>query len=274
MPFGVATITGTRFDFGSLPAVQDPSHKTDEYARVKLPEEVSKQVVYIKLERTDNLSDTQHSATHPWVEQFTAIREGYEPGFTAVHSTGETGETVQGFSEDLGYILTFHGTFSGTRAIDENNREVLTEEQATLRETMFNTRFPRARQFDFRLHEVIKTDGPPRRRRVTEAAESQAAHAQEQMFKKQEEFFAKLLGMIQGAGGQMAPAGSKTLQEQLSDAMHLIPEQKDALSEYAREEAGVTEVELQTEPASPVAMEPPKPLPPMIKPRIGRPPKE
>lgn len=260
MPFGVERITGISLDFKDAVGVQDPKHKTDVFQRLVLPDAIKASVFYTKNERMDVMSDTQHSAKHPWVEQYTAIRDGYEPGFRGINSIGETGEQAQGVSESLGLIMTFHGTYADVIAIDENNKEFLTEDQAVAREEAFATTLPRARRFQFRLHEVIKTDGPQARERLNEAVQQQTARAQEQMFSKQEEFFSHLIKMIQGQGGTPVANAAEIFKAEIAAQVGLTPEQIAAQEEYAKTDNLPPETES--------TLNPPQPI---IRPRVSNP---
>jgi|1_EtaG_2_1085319.scaffolds.fasta_scaffold11498_2 hypothetical protein len=225
-------LSGTALALDSATAVQDPKRKADQFARMVMPGALRKQIFYIKIEMSDGRSDTKHDPNFPWVEQFTAIREGFEPGFRNINSVDPSGAEVQGVSEDQGYIMTFHGTPGGSVAVDEQNMSILSEVQAQMQEDNFGISLPRGIQWEFRLHEVILTDGPQSRERVQEHAEQQRARAEEKSFSKQEAFFERLLGMIQAKGGQPVVNAKEVFQQEMAPSIDLSPEQKAAAEAY------------------------------------------
>ena len=233
-------------------AIQDPRHKLDRYAHMQLTPEQKGVVVYSKLESQGDLADLRHT-TAPWIEQYTAVAEGQlgYRNFAVAHENDD--QPPGGAAEHDGMIFTFHAAPSGTVALDPNTRQILTETQASIQEETFNQRLPRYTQWDFKLHEVIVTDGPERRARLMESNEEQRARAetkyltgQEKLLEKQTAVFERLINMISSNGGQ-AIVTAETLKE-VSEAKvleGLQPEQIEALEqlqaserEYASERAG------------------------------------
>jgi hypothetical protein len=227
-------LSGTSLLLDPGTAVQDPKRKADVYARMILPETLKSQVFYIKIEMTDGRSDTKHDPGYPWVEQFTAMREGFEPGYHNINSVDPSGTEVQGVSEDQGFIMTFHGTPGGQIAVDEQNMSIMPDSQAQMQEDNFGISLPRGVQWDFRLHEVIFTDGPESRERVQEHAEQQRARAEEKSFTRQEAFFEKLIGMIQDKGGKPVENAKEIFESQMGkDPGSLEPSAEQRAAEAA-----------------------------------------
>mgnify|MGYP001560339647 CR=1 FL=1 len=239
-------------------AVQDSHHKLDRYAIMGLTPEQSLTVVYSKLESQGDLADLRHT-TPPWVEQYTSISEG-QLGYRNIfihHGDGEPPESGAGDHE--GFIFTFHGAPSGTVALDPNTKQILTQAQADIQEETFNQRLPRYTQWDFRLHEVIVTDGPARRARLMESNEEQRARAEEKylngqdkMIQKQMAFFEILLQKISANGGQTVVTADalKDIATETAVGSNLQPEQVAALDElqrandeYEKENAGMVAVD-------------------------------
>ena len=155
-------------------AVQDPKHKLDRYARASLSSEQSGTVLYSKLESQGDLADLKHTVG-PWMEQYTAVSEK-QLGFRNISVQHEDDDQpTSGVSEHDGMIFTFHGAPAGTVALDPGSKQILTEVQAEIQEETFNQRLPRYTKWDFRLHELIVTDGPARSERLMESNEEQRA---------------------------------------------------------------------------------------------------
>ncbi len=168
----------------------------------------------------------------------------FEPGFRGLNTTID-GATIQGVPTDAGMILTFAGRCAPEKvAIDTQTQEILTEAQAQIREDTFSTEYPRYNLWQFRIKELVRTDGPQRLARLAEAAEEQRARAEEETFGKMGAFFERLLKMIEAKGGTVTPeaatvtvAAEKANREATKAAMN--PDQQAALEDWEKEEADV-----------------------------------
>lgn len=229
---------GLALNLNTLQGEQDKSHQRDVYEYVTIPEEMKRRVIYTKIEGP--LSDTHHTPGMEWIEEFTGMREGVEVGFRGINvSDGEA--TYQGLPTDLGLIIMFAGTCAPEQiAVDTENQEMLTEEQAQLREATFGRNYPRYNKWEFRIKQIIKTDGPQRAARLFEAAEEQRAQAETESFDRMgkglEAVFSRILTMIDAKGGAVTPEAAAALQEagkmvEKQGAKNMTPEQKDALAE-------------------------------------------
>ncbi len=232
-------------------AIQDPRHKLDRYARLTLTPELKGMTIYSKLESQGDLADLRHT-TPPWVEQYTEVGEG-QLGFRNIGIQHDDGEgPTQGVPEHDGFIFTFHGSPAGTVALDPNTRQILSEAQAQIQEETFQQRLPRYTQWDFKLAELISTDGPDRRARLMESNEEQRARAEEkylsgqgQMLQIQKEMFEGILKMIQANGGQAVVTAEslkevvekKTTEGLLPDQIAALDELQKANDEYEKERA-------------------------------------
>jgi len=76
-----------------------------------------------------------------------------------------TGDERIGLTEDDGVIIDFIGKPIGLVAMT-NRGEILTEEEAELREEATGQNLHRYKQFGFRIHKLTKTDGPAGRRQL------------------------------------------------------------------------------------------------------------
>ena len=170
--------------------VQDPKHKRDVFARLTLPEEIKKKRMFIKLEGLGDDSNVHHSKSpkEPWViqciehDKIDLIDEDGDRPY-ALSDAG-------GITEDAGLILTFHGIWSSDVAINPENGMPLEEDRVSMIEDLNpNTRLLRKAQFDFYLHDVVYTDGPARRERLSEDADNQRARAEEESHRSQQKFY-------------------------------------------------------------------------------------
>lgn len=221
-------------------AVQDSRRKLDRYAYMELTPEQKGMVVYSKLESQGDLADLRH--TNSWVEQYTAIGEG-QLGYRNIFVQHDDGEQPEGGAGDHeGLIFTFHGAPAGTVALDPNTKQILTQAQAEIQEETFNQRLPRYTQWDFKLHEVIVTDGPARRARLMESNEEQRARSEEkylssqaEMLRMQMEIFRELHQQIVANGGR-GVVTTDSLKEIATEKVdgNLQPEQVAALEELQR----------------------------------------
>jgi len=197
--------------------VQDPKHKRDVFARLTLPNEIKKRCMFIKLEGLGDDSNVHHSKSpkEPWVIQCIEHNK-----VDLIDEDGDMPYAMSeggGITEDAGLIMTFHGTWVADVAINPENGLPLEENRVSMIEDLNpNTQLVRKAQFDFHLHEVVYTDGPARRERLSEDADNQRARAEEESHKAQQKFYesqmefqrantAMLLAVIeklQGAGAQ------------------------------------------------------------------------
>lgn len=171
--------------------VQDKKHIRDKYARVVLSKEQQGKTIYTKRINNSAVSDYRPDPASVWVEQFTAhervnmVDEDDNPVFV------NREDNAGGISEAAGVILTFHGRMTKTIAVDLSGvvpREMSLIEAESL-EDGYSVRFPRFSLWEFKLHEVVYTDGPERNSRLMEAAEEQRARQEEKSLKTQEDFY-------------------------------------------------------------------------------------
>ena len=252
-------VRGLNIDLNALTGRQDPKHTLDEYVRLDLPPVLTDTVVYSKLE--GGIADTVHDPKFPWMEQFVGIRENYEPGSRNIASPAKGKDPPeQGIPEHAGLIFTFHGTPGGRVAIDQNTKDMLTEEQAQLREDTFNTTYPRFTKWDFRIHEIVRTNGPELRSRLYQSSEERRASAEQSALASQEKLFVKLFEMIEKRGGKVTDeakeaAGVMTT-EKIAASIGVAPDelarwQQDAAESLAKEPPETMEIQARRGPGRP-----------------------
>ena len=230
---------GAKLDLRNLRGVQDPKHKIDRYEHVPVPPTLDGKVIYTKIE--GDLADTHHMEDKEWLEVYTGLRDGFEPGVRGIY-TQDADYSIQGIPEDAGLIVEMVGTCSPDKvAIDSTTMEILTEPQAQLREDTFGASYPRYNLWEFRIARIIKTDGPERTARLMDSAEEQRAKAEEASFGKMGAFFDQMLKMIEQRGGAVTPeaakviadAGKKMEEEQREEKKkEITPDQKQALEDW------------------------------------------
>lgn len=222
---------GAELDLNALDGKQDEGHKRDVHIHLSIPKKLQEKVIYTKIEGP--LSDTHHQPGREWIEEFTGVREGHEPGWRGINV--KDGDSVsQGIPSDAGLIITFAGTCAPEQvAIDTQTQEIMSEEQAQLKEETFDRQYPRYNLWQFRIKHIVKTDGPIRAQRLSEAAEEQRARAEEESFDRMgkgfESVFARLMEMIEKRGGVATP-----------EAAQMAKEAEAQVSEQQKEEARKT----------------------------------
>ena len=85
----------------------------------------------------------------------------------------------------------YHGT--PTRTVAIINGEIIDDDTAAMREELLEKDYPRYVEWGFRVEEVILTDGPRERERLSEAQEQKRNRAESKMFDSQREFFTALM---------------------------------------------------------------------------------
>jgi len=171
--------------------VQDKKHVRDKYARVVLTKEQREKTIYTKRINNSSVSDYRPDPTKVWTEQFTEHERVNMVDEDGAHVFVNREDNAGGISASAGVILTFHGRATKTIAVDLTGtvpREMSLIEAESL-EDGYSVRFPRFTLWEFKLHEVIYTDGPERNSRLMEAAEEQRARQEEKSLKTQEDFY-------------------------------------------------------------------------------------
>jgi len=164
-----------------------------------LKEEQSKPVLYRKLEsQNPDISDTQTDTSKVWVQQYTgmpsALKDsGVDPRILVKDDLGNEGA----IKEDDGFILTFHGTYAGERALDERGIPISIDQAEEFQE--LTGKVPnKFNLWEFRLHEVVITDGPERRAKLMESAEEQRNKAEDKMLTSLEKAFSAMAAKMGG----------------------------------------------------------------------------
>lgn len=206
-------ILGDTLDLNELTGMQDPNHKSDAYIHCVIPEHLRDKVFFYKTEPVDpGICDTLHDVNYPWVLDFVGLREGREAAYRTLNFRDGTSQS-QGLPEDAGLILTFHGKPVGSVAIDLNAMREYSEAEAAGLEEQFNTRFPRYTKWAFRIHSIIKTDGPTSRQRLFESVEQQRARANADMASSITQAFMQVLALLKSSGNAALTAEAEKLAE-------------------------------------------------------------
>jgi len=152
-----------------------------------------------------------------------------------------------GVSHNAGVVMVFHGTAAATVARDIFGAvpKIISLQEAEMQETATDVRYPRATLWEFRIHDVIYTDGPDRNSRLQEAAEEQRARQEEKTLRSQEEFYGRMLEMLARIGGQISKdggqvdmsnllAGARKAGVLMPDPAELTGDQRAAVEEWAK----------------------------------------
>jgi len=197
------------------PSVQKEGRTRDRYEILALSDSQKKESIYRKLESSNpEICDTSHDPNYPWVEQFTDLpqvlkRLGIKPRI-------EVGSEMNSrpISDDDGYILTFHGKFERECAFVDK-RILRTEEADEMIELGQIDDYDRYNLWVFRLHEVIKTNGPELTRQKQELEEVQKQRSEDRLLGTIEKAFAGIAGKFSGKSEDL-PDGAAGLVQMLS----------------------------------------------------------
>jgi hypothetical protein len=158
----------------------------------------TKPVLYRKLEaQNPEMTDVQTPIGAIWTEQFTDVpaqlkRSGVDPRIFV-----KDGKEIEALKEDDGFILTFHGTFGGERVFNREGRPITVDQAEELQE-LTGEEPVKYNLWEFRLHEVVLTDGPQRRQKLMESVEEQRMQSEDSMLKSVEKAFAAIAAKMGG----------------------------------------------------------------------------
>ena len=187
-----------------MPIVLDPTgagvqdvNRADMFIRLNLSEEDKEQVIYRKFISNNPMNDFIPQIGKDWTEQTVGMprtlldlarkNSNFRHRLFRKTKTGEQ-KTV---GDDDGMILTFVGTYAGERFVDRG-RIVRQDEAEEMMEA--GTHIPTFALWQFRLKEVVATDGPNLRGRLMESQDQQAAREREGMFKSVADAFRSIAG--------------------------------------------------------------------------------
>ena len=176
---------------------------------VQLPHHLENKIWYVKYESMNPLRSDTVSGPEWGIEQVTSH-----------HRTG--------LHEDDGCIQSFQGYRRGEVAITENG-DVLSAEEAEAREDTSGRSLPRYSAYDFKLVELVKTNGPSLREALHRSAEDKRKEGESELLDVLSKTFK---GMSLPENGQ-TPSTGDDIREYLSG---LHPTQRKALIEMAEDE--------------------------------------
>lgn len=186
-----------------MPIVLDPtgagvqdSNRADMFIRLDLSDKDRSQVIYRKFISNDPMNDFIPQIGKEWIEQTVGLprtlidlarkNTNFRQRLFRQSANGDT----KILGEDDGLILTFVGTYAGERYVDRGR--IVTDDTAEEMMEAGNV-IPTFALWQFRLKEVIATDGPNLRDRLMESQDQQAAREREGMFKTMAQAFAQFL---------------------------------------------------------------------------------
>jgi hypothetical protein len=112
------------------------------------------------------------------------------PNFRHRLFTESADGTTAILGEDDGMIIHYSGTFAGDRYLDRGR--IVSDEEAEVMMEAGNT-LPQFSMWEFRISDVIATDGPQRRADILQSNDQKAARERESMFTAVAEAFAQLV---------------------------------------------------------------------------------
>ncbi len=190
--------------------------RSDMFIRLDLSAEDKSFVVYRKFVSNDPMSDFLPQKDATWSQTSVGMPKALlelarrNANFThrifREHEDGS--ETILG--EDDGMIIHYEGTFAGDRYIDRGR--IVSDEEAEMMMEAGQT-LPQYAMWEFRIGEVIATDGPQLRERLLESAEQKAAHERESMFTAVRDAFSALIPQNEPVTLEEAEAGEAQVKE-------------------------------------------------------------
>jgi len=175
-------------------SVQDKNRRRDKFEYVTLTPHQRDYVMYRKMESLNSeVCDTYHTPDKPWVEQTVGVPDILRRrGLTnrVMVNSGELGTNE--LSEDHGYIFTYHGSCLGERGVNSEGNFITREEAEDLAALTNADPLPIYSVWEFRLHELVLTDGPERTARLLETEADKQSDAQTKLIDTVSEAFSRL----------------------------------------------------------------------------------
>lgn len=209
--------------------VQDPK-RSDMFVRLNLDNDQREFIVYRKFVSNHPLNDFIPDKDKVWEQTSVGMPRALlelarkNPNFQHRLFTEAPDGSTKLLGEDDGLIIHYHGSYSGDRYLDRGR--ILSQEEADMMMEA-GTAVPQFAMWEFRVAEVIVTDGPNLRERLLESAEQKAAHERQSMFGAVRDAFAALIpqelpatvGEAEAIEAQVKEVASKELAERMRAAM-------------------------------------------------------
>ena len=167
--------------------------------------DITREVVMTKYVSNDPL----HADWQPldiWDEEVTAdiAAPGARPRIQFVDDTGATRRV----SDDDGLIIKIRGTLARIVGMVPGLPPMSEQDIDRYKEANPRVSIPLYQQWDFRVREVLKTNGPEGRRNLLKGEDQRRLSAQTDLFQKQEEVFSRILAMFQAGMEAMQKQGT------------------------------------------------------------------
>lgn len=175
---------------------QDP-RRPEMFVRLDLPEGATDSVVFRKFVSNNSLNDFLPNQDKKWSQTTVGMPKALmelarrNPNFQhrLLRENPDGSNTT--LSPDDGMILKFEGSYAGDRYVDRGR--LVSNDDADIMMEAGHT-VPQFGMWEFRLAEVIATDGPQRREDILANAEQKAAKEREGMFTAITDAFKAVMG--------------------------------------------------------------------------------
>lgn len=211
---------------------QDP-RRPEMFVRLDLPDAAKEFIVFRKFVSNNSMNDFLPDKNKKWPQTTVGMPNALlelarrNPNFQhrLLRENPDGSQTTLG--PDDGMILKFEGTYAGDRYVDRGR--LVSDEDADIMMEAGHT-VPQFAMWEFRLVEVIATDGPQRRDDILQNAEQKAAKERESMFTAITDAFKAVMGPTNPEPLTLAEAEG---QEELvkSSSTELSSKMKAALAE-------------------------------------------
>ena len=175
---------------------QDPN-RADAFVYLTLSQQDKDFVLYRKFVSNDPLNDYIPDRNSEWLQTSVGLPKAIidlsrsNPNFEHRLLRENSDGTTKILGEDDGLIIQYVGTYAGDRYLDRGR--ILSAEEADMMMEAGN-RVPQFAMWEFRIKDVIATEGPKLRERLLESAEQKAAHERESMFSAIRDAFQAVMG--------------------------------------------------------------------------------
>lgn len=238
----MAAVLKTTYPEDFMEKHQDPK-RSERFVHIPVPEEAQKVVAYSKVESQNIMRSDRITAVEKelW-EEFTGMpplvlaATRRSPEYTAAIQVEEPDGTVRNPGVQDGFIWRYCGTYGGIVWYTHDNRQITQDEANSIIESGMGRQPQKYNLWQFRLRELILTDGPARRERLMESYEQQRARSETHMADAMTNAFQKFGEQFAGVPEQNYPTDPGELMRALGKELEdggIVPEQLMALAESA-----------------------------------------
>lgn len=188
-------------------------------------------VCYRVLQNINNeVSDIHVDEDKVWVEEFTGTpptlkTAGLSPRIFLKSDFHENGMTE--IQDDLGMIIRYHGTCAGKRGVNSQG-DIITMEEAEERQELTGEESEAYNLWEFRIANVIITDGPELKERALDTADEQRKGSESKMMEAITKAFSAIGAQQEG------PLNINTMAQSGPEAQESLAQKLSAMSDTER----------------------------------------